>query len=237
MHNILKITWLHLFPGLLITLLYVLLAPVVNAAGYPSLMAGMIAFLLVILPFEWFYLLAKGKQVSGRYSLSAVLPTQPVPLKKRILAISGGILAIVFIAGGMQFFDTSIKEALEQWLPKWYFFDEDYKSGYTKEAIIVTAGLRIVVYGFIIPIVEEQYFRGYLLPKIPATGVKAPMAGSILFALYHFWQPWNYPSLLLISGVLVFTAWHFKNYKISLYIHLIINLLGSIAFFLLVSKP
>ncbi|MBK8425808.1 MAG: hypothetical protein IPL27_07425 [Lewinellaceae bacterium] len=48
MHNILKITWLHLFPGLLITLLYVILAPVVNAAGYPSLMALMIAFLLVI---------------------------------------------------------------------------------------------------------------------------------------------------------------------------------------------
>ncbi len=236
MHNIVKTTWLHLFPGLLITLLYVLLAPTVNAAGYPSLMALMIAFLLVIIPFEWYYLLAKGKQISGRYSLSDVLLTQPVPLKKRILSISGGILAIVLIAGGTQFFDTSIKEALEQWLPKWYFFDEDYKNAYTKDAIVVTAALRVVVDGIIIPIVEEQYFRGYLLPKIPATGVKAPMAGSILFALYHFWQPWNYLSLLLISGVLAFSAWHFKNYKISLYIHLIINLLGSIAFLLLVNK-
>lgn len=233
----LKTIWLHLFPGLLITLIYVILAPFVNAAGYPSLMALGIAFLLVIIPFEWFYLLAKGKQISGRYSLSAVLPTQHVPIKKRILIISGGIVAIFVIAGGMYYFDASIKEMLAQWLPKWYFFDEDYKNNYTKEAIVVTAAFRIVVDGILIPIVEEQYFRGYLLPKIPATGVKAPMAGSVLFALYHFWQPWNYLSLLLISGVLAFTAWHFKNYKISLYIHLIINLLGSIAFFLLVSKP
>ncbi len=60
----LKIVWLHLFPGILMTLIYVRLAPFVHAAGDPSLMALGIAFLLVIIPFEWFYLLAKGKQAS-----------------------------------------------------------------------------------------------------------------------------------------------------------------------------
>jgi AcrR family transcriptional regulator len=45
-------------------------------------------------------------------------------------------------------------------------------------------------------VVEELYFRGYLLPRISRFGGWAPVINCCLFALYHFWQPFNLPSLL-----------------------------------------
>ena len=136
----------------------------------------------------------------------------------------------------MQFVDDSIKKNVFDWLPNWYMYDEEFKNGYTKQALMVTGILRIFFDGLILPYIEEIYFRGYLLPRIKVKGIFTPILATVLFAIYHFWQPWNYPSLLIISAILVFPAWYFKNYKISLYIHVIINFLGAILFYLMIMQ-
>ena len=41
------------------------------------------------------------------------------------------------------------------------------------------------------PIVEELYFRGYLLPRMEWMGRWAPLVNVSLFSLYHFWSPWQ----------------------------------------------
>jgi hypothetical protein len=150
--------------------------------------------------------------------------------------IIGGIILSILIVGITQLMDKSIKENIFSWLPKWYFYDEEINSGYTKNALLITGIARLFVDGLIIPFAEELYFRGYLLPRISGNGLKVPLLASILFALYHFWQPWNYPSLLIISAILVFSAWYCKNYKISLYLHIILNLLGAILFLLMINR-
>ena len=42
---------------------------------------------------------------------------------------------------------------------------------------------------------EEVYFRGFLLPRIPqALGRTAPLVHTVLFAVYHVWTPWLAPT-------------------------------------------
>jgi membrane protease YdiL (CAAX protease family) len=39
-------------------------------------------------------------------------------------------------------------------------------------------------------VVEEMYFRGYLLPRISRLGAWAPLVNTVLFSLYHLFTPW-----------------------------------------------
>ena len=38
--------------------------------------------------------------------------------------------------------------------------------------------------------VEEMFFRGYLLPRISRLGAWAPLVNTVLFSLYHLFTPW-----------------------------------------------
>lgn len=231
----LKMMWLHLFPGILITAIYVMITPIVQKVGFPSLMGLAIAFLLVIVPFELGYLIIKAKR-EGNGKLSSILLAEILPQKKFILLVFAGVFICIIIATGSSFIDQFIKNKFFHWLPDWYFYDTEFSKGYSKQVLLITAMVRLFVDGIIIPYTEEIYFRGYLLPKIQGSSITIPIIATILFSLYHFWQPWNYPTLLIISGILVFAAWRFKNYKISLYIHLTVNLLGSVFFLLMVNR-
>jgi len=225
---------LHLYPGILITGLYVLITPTINTLGFPSLLSLMLCFLMIIVPFELGYLIHKARRNNGNdSSLKHLLVNEIMSNKKFVSIIILGIIASILIAGLTQIIDTSIKEKIFSWLPNWYYYDKEF-DGYSKNALLLTGILRIFIDGMIIPYTEEIYFRGYLLPRIKGKGLLVPILATILFALYHFWQPWNYLSLLIISAILVFPAWYFKNYKISLYIHLMINLIGSILFLLMI---
>jgi membrane protease YdiL (CAAX protease family) len=45
--------------------------------------------------------------------------------------------------------------------------------------------LGLVLSGVVAPVVEEMYFRGYLLPRLSRLGRWAPVLNVTLFALYH----------------------------------------------------
>ena len=51
------------------------------------------------------------------------------------------------------------------WLPGWFFFAEDF-ARYSTAALFTTWVFGLVVNGVAGPLVEEVYFRGYLLPRI-----------------------------------------------------------------------
>ena len=49
----------------------------------------------------------------------------------------------------------------------------------------------LLVNGLAAPVVEELYFRGYLLPRIPLSRGWAPLLNAALFSLYHLFSPWQ----------------------------------------------
>jgi uncharacterized protein len=84
---------LHLLPGALTTVAYVLIAPVVMARGFPALFGLLLAALLMLIPFELGYLYFQARQPAARRSAGGIVfYREPVPLWQYI-AFALGFLA------------------------------------------------------------------------------------------------------------------------------------------------
>ena len=70
-------------------------------------------------------------------------------------------------------------------------------SDYSPWVLIPAAVLLVLINGIAGPIVEEMYFRGYLLPRLERFDKWAPLINLSLFSLYHFWAPWQVFSRIL----------------------------------------
>ncbi|HWA35434.1 MAG TPA: CPBP family intramembrane glutamic endopeptidase [Cyclobacteriaceae bacterium] len=229
-HSIAKSIILHLYPGVLTLSIYLLLTPWINSIGYPSMMSLLISAVIGLIIPESLLLLHRSYRRNGRLVFKGIfiISERINPARLAILVLTG--FAIIAIAGtAIYFLEQPIKISLFSWLPEWYFFDGNFNR-FSQKALLVTAIARVVVDGLLLPVVEELYFRGYLLPRMPETSFSQPLLASVLFTIYHFWQPWNYVSLFAASLVLVFSVWKFKNLYLSIAIHVLANLVGSLLF-------
>ena len=74
-----------------------------------------------------------------------------------------------------------------------------------------------------IPIVEEMYFRGYLLPRLAHLGFWAIPINGLLFALYHFTTLWGLAFRFLIALPLAYSAYRKHNILPAILVHVIAN--------------
>lgn len=83
----------------------------------------------------------------------------------------------------------------------------------------------LIFIAFLSPLVEELYFRGYLLPRMK--GKFAALLHSFLFAAQHVFTPWMIVTrtlglLPLVLGVKK------KNIYIGIIVHILVNTLDVI---------
>lgn len=168
-HSLVRTLVLHLLPGALLTLFSLAAVPVVRGLGFPSVMAFFLAILFVLIPFEFGYLLYRARE-NGTSLGSVVLYREPVPraqfvgLVLGLLAWSGIFYALIYPP-----LDIFFIENVFSWLPDSFFLVEDF-SRYSTAALVTTWVFGMVVNAIVGPIVEEVYFRGYLLPRISRLG-------------------------------------------------------------------
>jgi membrane protease YdiL (CAAX protease family) len=97
------------------------------------------------------------------------------------------------------------------WWPDQFSFqlllrDPTKEAGYA--GIIVLVLFYIILSGILGPLIEELYFRGYLLPRMDRfAGKWAPLLGAFLFSIYHFYSPWENLIRIVASYPLVYTVW------------------------------
>ena len=95
-------------------------------------------------------------------------------------------------------------------------------SGLIVESVLA---LNILLTGILVPITEELYFRGYLLPRMPRQfGRLGPVAHSFLFSVYHFDSPWMIPVRTLGLLPLIYTTLHTKSVRPGVLAHCLVNL-------------
>ena len=82
------------------------------------------------------------------------------------------------------------------------------------------------------PIVEELYFRGYLLPRISYMGTWAPLVSSVLFSVYHFFTPWQNPVRLMVLVPTTYIIVRNKNIYWGMIVHATLNTTAMILFLL-----
>lgn len=132
------------------------------------------------------------------------------------------------MSGLTQPLDRLLLERFFGWLPDWYVYtDLEAFAAYPRSVLLTTFSLRLLLNGLVFPTVEELYFRGYLQPRLSRFGAFAPLIGHGLFTLYHLWQPWNYPTILLAVLPLAYVVGWKRDYRLGIAIHCALNILGG----------
>jgi membrane protease YdiL (CAAX protease family) len=107
---------------------------------------------------------------------------------------------------------------------------------YTKPVLILTAVSALFLNGLFGPVVEELYFRGFLLPRMACRGRWAPFVHTVLFSLYHFFTPWQNPLRIAALTPMSYAVWWKKNIYIGIIVHCVMNLSGSLMLTLMILK-
>ena len=227
-HTIGQSVVLHLLPGILIGGFYFAIAQPTRDLGYPSLAALVLAGIVVLIPFELGFLLYQGKKKNGTISLEGiVLYRQRIPLWQYlvwvpIIVISAGLIFTILTPV------SSFLEMLFTWLPNSLHLDMGLGGEYSKSVLIVTYLFAFIFIGLIAPTVEELYFRGYLLPRMPSLRGWDTLLHSALFALYHTWSPWMLVSRTVAILPLIYVVKRKRNVYLGIIAHWLLNVVDII---------
>ncbi len=225
-HSVGQSLLLHLLPGLLISVGYFALIGPLRRAGYPSIMALMLPIILILVPVQLGYLLVQGKRANGRYGLKGIISyTRAIPVWQYFVWVP-----VLFVAAGLIFsvlkpLDSFLQQTIFAWWPP---LQSGLEGGFARGPLIVTY-IMVAVFGMVLgPVVEELYFRGYLLPRMGYAGKWAPLLHSFLFALYHFFTPWMIVTRTLAMLPLIYAVKR-KNITLSIITHVLLNSLDVFA--------
>ncbi|MCH8532598.1 MAG: CPBP family intramembrane metalloprotease [Saccharospirillum sp.] len=218
--------FLHLFPGVLLLLGFVLIAPVMARLGLPTLLAIIIVDALVVLPLMMGILYFVSRKKTG-------VPVLGYRERFKWPQLAG-LATVSLLCAVMAFllmtpFSDFLSVTYFYWLPEWFAISHyaTHPESYAYGAVLVTWLLAMVVTSIAAPIVEELYFRGYLLPRIDRFGAWAPLINLVLFALYHFWTIWLTPVRIVALLPMVYLVWFKRCLYIGVIVHLALNLVGD----------
>jgi membrane protease YdiL (CAAX protease family) len=215
-HSTIQSVILHLFPGILVGCFYFLARKPVTNLGVPSIFALYLAFALVLVPVELGYLLVQGKKKTGRFTLQGIISYRnPIPWWQYLVWP-----IIIFVVIGAIFtllkpVDAFLQERLFFWVPD---LNLGLDGNYSRTVLIITYAMFLIFNVFLAPLVEELYFRGYLLPRMK--GRFAALFHGFLFAAIHVFTPW-----MIITRTLGFLPILFGVKKKNIYIGIIVHIL------------
>lgn len=223
-HSLRKSLLLHLAPGVPFTFAFFLAAWLLNRVGGSPYLAIILCIPLVLTPLEMGILFIERRRLSWTWK-SLVIPRGKQHISFQDILLS--VLVIYIIALVISAFaipiSTILFSAISTLFPSWAILDSAMQG--IPPSIL---WLGLLLSGLLAPIVEELYFRAYLLPRIPISGKWAPMINAALHSIYHFYAPWNYPSFFL--GFLPL-AYYFRlrgNLLPTIITHVLFNSVGLV---------
>jgi membrane protease YdiL (CAAX protease family) len=227
---------LHLLPGIVIAVFFFILSWILIPRGLTAYLALLITIPACLVPMEIGVILLWSVRFTGKISLSEAIRYRRqgkvveyviLPL---LLFLCLGVLSIAIYP-----ISQYLEIHLSVWLPAWA----------TQEAVIkgmtnlppiqrnITLVLAVLLSGFVAPIVEELYFRGFLLPRMEHWGWAAPVVNALLFAAYHFYFPGNVLGIFVAFLPIAYVVRIKKNWRIGVVFHSMSNLWGVFSVFAL----
>jgi membrane protease YdiL (CAAX protease family) len=230
---------LHLAPGALVMAGYLALLPLADALRLPPSLALTGAVALIGVPAELGFLLRArrrgpaaqpaGAAASQRSSVGAVAFRRRLP-PGRLAALAGSCLAI---AGGLYLWLEPVAAGLERhvfgWLPAAWFVGPG--SGVSRTAVVAALLVSLVIDGLVGPVVQELYFRGHLMPRLPVAAspagwLLAPLASAALLAAQHYWQPQLVVFVFAVQVLLGVLVWRTRCLAVAVLVHSAGNVLA-----------
>jgi hypothetical protein len=216
---------LHLLPGIPVLLIAFLFSNPMIGIGFPFVLSLFITIAFGLVPCELLILFIAAKRRDGKIR-DIIRYREKMPALQMFLW--------VFLLLSVNRLAFAVVPRLEQ--PLWALFShvpdwarmsiEAVKS--QPGFIYPTIMLGLLMNGFFGPIVEEVYFRGYLLPRMGKFGKLAPLVNTVLFSLYHLFSPWEIVTRIVAVLPYAYVVWYKKNIQIGIFVHCLGNLLGLI---------
>ncbi len=223
-HTVPQTLLLHLLPGALITITFTLLGPWMKANHLPPSLAIYLSILFVLIPFELGLLYYLGCRRNGKLSLEGiVLYRERRPIKEYILFPLVLFAWFIFVSATLANLDQAILKTWFGWLPGWFTLSGMNPAEYSQPVLMVTFVLALALNGIAGPVVEELYFRGYLLPRMEYLTGWAPLVNAVLFSLYHFFAPWQNITKIVALIPMTYTVRWKKNIYLSMLAHSLRN--------------
>jgi membrane protease YdiL (CAAX protease family) len=228
-HSIGKSIALHLLPGVFILALFLVSVPFVMRAGFPSLFAMVAVGVTFGLGFQLWHLYYEVKKRNGKWSLDGIVQyRQPMPIWQYLVLVPLFVVVAFIIDGATSPIKVAFLNMLP-WLPGWFELrDISVLAAYPKSILIITFSLYLLLNGIAAPIIEELYFRGYLMPRLSRFGRWTPVVETALFTFYHFWQPYYWISQFFFMLPVVVSVYWKRNVKLGLTVHIVMNTLGGL---------
>ncbi len=229
-HTPLESIVLHLAPGLAIAVFVFLLAWAAPVPGAPSMFWLQIGTLAIGTPLM-LLIMKRGAArecadgIRGVVTYRAMLRWWEYLLwPVLMLAFAAGVLTTLG-----KIINPLVQGTLFGWLPAaWDVADYlRHPDQYARGWVIATWALGALITTTWFPIMEELYFRGFLLPRIRGNAAAAVLAGAALFACYHFFTPWMIPVRIVALLPFVGIVWWKRDVKLGIIAHVALNLLGD----------
>ncbi len=232
-HSMAQTAVLHILPGVVVTAIFFLTVPIVRRLGLPEDAAKLLfAMPLGVIALQLGFLLYQGRRQSGKPTLEGVvLYREPMPIWQYLvfglLLLAWNLLIYVPVA---QLTGPFLDKTLFSWMPAWYSAEADY-SAYPRLIVLAVGVASTLVYGAA-GVVEELYFRGYLLPRISRFKAWAPVIQTALFSIYHLDMLGYAASVFVGSLGLSYVAYWKKNVYLGAVLHGTLNALFQVIAFL-----
>ncbi len=221
--DLLSSIFYHVFTGVLVLGFQFITTPYFIEKGYPPYISGLVGFLCVSIPVQ-LTIIRRAQKTSGENSINDFLGRSiEKPYRIIILVIFTFYVFSIVITP----FSIWSRKNIFYWMPTWLLQPFNPES-VTGKRLLSAFILTLVIDGLLNPVVEELYWRGYLLKRISRIGMCAPVFNGVLFGIQHFWQPYNYLVIIPYSILLSYLVWSKGDLRPSIIIHCTINCLGAL---------
>jgi membrane protease YdiL (CAAX protease family) len=214
--------------------------------GYPKvLMWGVIASIMLLILVIIGFLLIKKEAKANNISIVERLLIKKLKGKQWLYCLGIMIFGIIlssFVSPAVEFFKELPGLSIPDYMPFWLnpSIDPMNSNMETLSPNYSLNGNYLVVIIMAICLLlnilaEEIYFRAWLLPKMQNFGKWSWILNAFLFAIYHTFQLWLFPMLIVISLATTLTVYLSKSILPAFLTHLVANfLLGILGIIMLV---
>jgi membrane protease YdiL (CAAX protease family) len=217
-----KIIFLCLFPGIFVLLLIILFANPSLPFKFSIQLSIVLAFLFGLVPIE-LSILKYFSHKENKNIKDLILFRNRTPMK---IFLPSVIIIFCYVAAVMIFLPEYEKNIWKifDFVPDW--FREDKNNILDINYLWLTLILSLLIDGFMVPIVEEIYFRGFLLPRMKIFGKFAPLVNVLLFSIYHFFTPWRNISRIISLIPCTYWIWKKRDIRMGIIVHCLGNAVG-----------
>ena len=218
-----KLVTLHLLPGIILTLVYVLLLKSGVFQGYPKTIVLALAGVFGIVFGELGYLFYVVKKEERSFNIFKILGLKSKLKSKDLFLYTITLFAAAgILMSASKPITNFLLNNVFSFIPTRYNLVEDM-SLFSRSIIIITILVNFFMITIILPIIEELYFRGFLLARMKWMGKHSVVVNAVLFSVYHLWSPWMIAARVVAFLPLFYWVYKKDSLKLSITVHCLAN--------------